>query len=64
MRTLRTLALALLIAGLASARTVTLTLLVTTDMHGNLLPYDFYTAKPAPRGLTKIATLIRYWFAT
>ncbi len=49
----------MLIAGLASARTVTLTLLVTTDMHGNLLPYDFYTAKPAPRGLAKIATLIR-----
>ena len=32
--------------------------LATTDLHGNLFPYDYYAAKPAPRGLAKIATLI------
>ncbi|MCC7497900.1 MAG: 5'-nucleotidase C-terminal domain-containing protein [Bryobacterales bacterium] len=34
------------------------TVLATTDMHGNLYPYDYFTAKPADRGLAKIATLI------
>ncbi len=33
-------------------------LLVTTDMHGNLYPYDYFTAKPADRSLAKAATLI------
>lgn len=37
---------------------VEITLLSTTDLHGNILPYDYYTAKPAARGLAKIATLI------
>lgn len=59
MRTLPTLLLMFLAAVVSPARTVTVTLLVTTDLHGNLLPYDFYTAKPAPRGLSKIATLIQ-----
>src|SRR5580698_1005736 len=36
-----------------------ITLLATTDLHGNLLPYDYYTAQPASRGLAKIATLIQ-----
>ena len=36
-----------------------ITLLATTDLHGNLFPYDYYTAQPAARGLAKIATLIR-----
>ncbi len=58
MRILRTIFLATLLTLGLSAKTVTVTLLVTTDLHGNLLPYDFYTAKPAPRGLAKIATLI------
>lgn len=40
------------------ARTVSITLLATTDLHGNVLPYDFYTAKPARRGLAKLATMI------
>lgn len=52
-------ALAFLTISAIQAKTVTVTLLVTTDLHGNLLPYDFYTAKPVPRGLAKIATLIR-----
>jgi 2',3'-cyclic-nucleotide 2'-phosphodiesterase/3'-nucleotidase len=33
--------------------------LVTTDLHGNLYPHDYFSAKPAERGLAKIATLIR-----
>src|SRR5437868_12585866 len=39
---------------------VHLTVLATTDMHGNLYPVDYYNDdKPANRGLVKIATLIR-----
>ena len=58
MRISRTLLLLLLAASLAPAKTVAVTLLVTTDLHGNLLPYDFYTAKTVPRGLSRIATII------
>jgi 2',3'-cyclic-nucleotide 2'-phosphodiesterase (5'-nucleotidase family) len=49
---------ALLTARPASARDVTIRVLATTDLHGNIYPYDYYTAKPMPRGLAKIATLI------
>src|SRR5437868_12853383 len=39
---------------------VKLTVLATTDLHGNLYPVDYYNDdKPANRGLVKIATLIR-----
>lgn len=38
---------------------VTLTLLSTTDLHGNLFPIDYYTNRPANRGLAKVATLIK-----
>lgn len=42
------------------AATATLRLLGTTDLHANLLPYDYYTARDAqPFGLTRVATLIR-----
>ena len=58
MCTFRTILIILVAALAASARTVRITLLATTDLHGNLLPYDFYTAKPVPRGLAKIATII------
>lgn len=37
---------------------VQITLLGTTDLHGNLYPLDYYTNRPANRGLAKIATLI------
>ena len=37
---------------------VSISLLATTDLHGNLYPIDYYTDRPAPRGLAKIATLI------
>ena len=40
------------------AATVDISILSTTDLHGNIFPYDYYTAKAAPRGLAKIATLI------
>jgi len=38
--------------------TVTVTLIATTDMHGNLYPYDYFTRKPAARGLAAAATLV------
>ncbi|MBI3682592.1 MAG: 5'-nucleotidase C-terminal domain-containing protein [Acidobacteria bacterium] len=41
------------------AERVRITLLATTDLHGNIYPYDYFTAKPAERGLAKIATLVR-----
>ena len=34
-------------------------MLSTTDLHGNLLPVDYYTGQPDTRGLAKVATLIR-----
>ncbi|MGH9880758.1 MAG: bifunctional metallophosphatase/5'-nucleotidase, partial [Pyrinomonadaceae bacterium] len=38
---------------------VQLTILGTTDLHGNIYPLDYYTNKPDNRGLAKIATLIK-----
>jgi 2',3'-cyclic-nucleotide 2'-phosphodiesterase / 3'-nucleotidase len=43
----------------APAADLTLRLIATTDLHGNLYPYDYFTAKSADRGLARIATLIR-----
>jgi 2',3'-cyclic-nucleotide 2'-phosphodiesterase/3'-nucleotidase len=59
MRIAKSLLLAAAIVYAARAATVRITLLATTDLHGNLHPYDYYTAKPAARGLAKEATLIR-----
>ena len=42
-----------------AADTQTIRLLQTTDMHGYLAPYDYFAARPANRGLAKVATLIR-----
>jgi 2',3'-cyclic-nucleotide 2'-phosphodiesterase/3'-nucleotidase len=50
--------LALLFPVLSLGQTTHIRVLATTDLHGNLFPYDYYSAKPAPRGLAKIATLI------
>ncbi len=47
-----------LLAGALWARQVAVTLVATTDLHGNLLPIDYYTGQPAQRGLAKVATLI------
>lgn len=52
-------ALYLLGAGLLWARQVTVSVVATTDLHGNLLPIDYYTGQPAQRGLAKVATLIQ-----
>ena len=49
----------LFLAVALDAQRVTITLVATTDLHGNLYPHDYYTAKPAQRGLAKIATLVR-----
>ena len=43
----------------ASAGRAWITVLSTTDLHGNVLPIDYYTNKPDARGLAKVATLIR-----
>src|ERR1700692_351001 len=43
----------------AKAEQIRLSVLATTDLHGNLLPYDYYTARPVDRGLAKIASLIQ-----
>jgi 2',3'-cyclic-nucleotide 2'-phosphodiesterase / 3'-nucleotidase len=48
----------LLLACGAQAREVTVRILATTDLHGNIYPYDYYAARSAPRGFAKIATLI------
>src|SRR5271170_20634 len=59
MGTLRAVAAAAILASLASGAELKVTLLATTDLHGNLFPFDYYTAQPAERGLAKIATLIQ-----
>ena len=38
---------------------VQITILGTTDLHGNIDPIDYYTNKPDNRGLAKVATLIK-----
>jgi 2',3'-cyclic-nucleotide 2'-phosphodiesterase / 3'-nucleotidase len=38
---------------------VQITVLGTTDLHGNILPIDYYTNKADNRGLAKVATLIK-----
>ncbi|MDT7603701.1 MAG: hypothetical protein QOF61_1698, partial [Acidobacteriota bacterium] len=42
-----------------NARRAWVTILATTDLHGNILPVDYYTNKPDARGLAKAATIIR-----
>jgi 2',3'-cyclic-nucleotide 2'-phosphodiesterase/3'-nucleotidase len=49
----------LCVSAVLAAQQVTVTVLATTDLHGNLVPVDYVTGRPAPRGLAKIATLIR-----
>jgi len=41
-----------------AAERVTITVLATTDMHGFIYPHDYFTGKPAPRGLAAAATII------
>src|SRR5262245_3498257 len=42
-----------------ASRRTQITILGTTDLHGNINPVDYYTNKPDNRGLAKIATLIK-----
>jgi 2',3'-cyclic-nucleotide 2'-phosphodiesterase/3'-nucleotidase len=49
----------LLQTGLVAPERVQITILGTTDLHGNINPIDYYTNKPDNRGLAKIATLIK-----
>jgi 2',3'-cyclic-nucleotide 2'-phosphodiesterase/3'-nucleotidase len=51
------LSIVLLASGLAG-ETVKVTVLATTDLHGYIYPYDYFTQKPANYGLAKIATLV------
>ena len=43
----------------AADSTRTITILSTTDLHTNLVGYDYYASKPAEWGLAKVATLVR-----
>jgi 2',3'-cyclic-nucleotide 2'-phosphodiesterase / 3'-nucleotidase len=54
----RSLLLAMLAAAMAFAAEVKIRVLATTDLHGHILPFDYFTAQPAERGLAKVATLI------
>jgi 2',3'-cyclic-nucleotide 2'-phosphodiesterase / 3'-nucleotidase len=46
-------------AGPQSPARVQLTILATTDLHGNVLPVDYYTNQPDQRGLAKVSTIIK-----
>src|ERR1039457_879405 len=46
-------------ASVLAAQQITITMLATTDLHGNLVPVDYVTGQTVARGLAKIATLIR-----
>ena len=45
--------------GSVAPERVQITVLGTTDLHGNINPVDYYTNKPDNRGLAKVATLIK-----
>src|SRR6266478_3137019 len=45
-------------AAVCGATRVHITIMATTDLHGNILPKDYYTGKADSRGLAKAATLI------
>src|SRR6266851_2569740 len=51
--------LALFVSEGARADRTAITVLATTDLHGNIFPVDYFANHGAPRGLAKIATLIR-----
>src|SRR5258705_2238053 len=45
--------------GAQAADRASITVLSTTDLHGNILPIDYYTGMPDARGLAAVATLVR-----
>lgn len=42
-----------------AGQTVTLTVLATTDVHGNVWPYDYLQGRRAERGLAKVASYVK-----
>jgi 2',3'-cyclic-nucleotide 2'-phosphodiesterase / 3'-nucleotidase len=48
----------MLLSAAANAQSAKITILATTDLHGHIYPYDYFTQKPANYGLAKAATLI------
>ena len=56
---LQALALFVIAVGQEAPKRVHITILGTTDLHGNIYPIDYYTDKADNRGLAKIATLIK-----
>lgn len=59
---LRSAALVLVVIFSSPARAQTrawITVLSTTDLHGNILPVDYYTNQPDARGLARAATIIK-----
>jgi 2',3'-cyclic-nucleotide 2'-phosphodiesterase/3'-nucleotidase len=53
------LAISPIAGGSVASERVQITILGTTDLHGNINPIDYYTNKPDNRGLAKVATLIK-----
>ncbi|MFB3127300.1 MAG: metallophosphoesterase, partial [Candidatus Acidiferrales bacterium] len=45
--------------GQESAERVALTILATTDVHGNVWPYDYLQGQGAERGLAKVSAYVR-----
>ena len=58
LRILVIVSIVVLYAASSAAETVRITLLATTDLHGNIYPYDYFTAQPSARGLAKISKLV------
>lgn len=52
-------AAAALVAVHAAPSRVHVTIMSTTDLHGNILPLDYYTNTPDQRGLAKVSTLVK-----
>ncbi len=38
---------------------ITITILETTDVHGNIYPYDYFSGEASERGLAKVSTLVK-----
>jgi len=58
-RIILTVLLAAAAIGAHAAERAWITVLSTTDLHGNILPIDYYTGMPDARGLAAVATLVR-----
>ncbi len=47
------------LAALPASERASVNIVATADLHGYLLPFDYYANRPAARGLAKAATIIR-----